>query len=104
MPKLYCAEIGFLSANFYAKTIFGEDALMNISVEQNKEGKIVTMGTYKENAGQARIGHVYTPESERGKAYAANLIYEMTKLLLEKELVPLLYTDYNFRLFYMDKP
>lgn len=65
-------------------------------VWKNQEGKIVTMGTYKENKGQARIRHVYTPKEERGKAYAANLIYEMTKLLLEKQLVPLLYTDYNY--------
>lgn len=68
----------------------------NLYVWRNKQDKIVCMGTYKENAGQARIGHVYTPVEERGHAYAANLIYEITKILLEQGLVPLLYTDYNY--------
>lgn len=30
----------FLAANLYAKSIFGEDALMNVSVEKQKNGKI----------------------------------------------------------------
>ena len=33
---LFCSEIGFLSANLYATTIFGDDALANVSVEVNK--------------------------------------------------------------------
>ena len=33
---LFCSEIGFLSANLYATTIFGDDALANVSVELNK--------------------------------------------------------------------
>jgi len=31
----------FLAANLYAQSIFGEDALANVSVEQTPEGKIV---------------------------------------------------------------
>ena len=31
---------GFLAANLYAKSIFGEDALVNVSVEQRDGGKI----------------------------------------------------------------
>ncbi|BFU20791.1 coatomer beta subunit, putative [Entamoeba histolytica HM-1:IMSS-B] len=39
-PKsLFCSEIGFLSANLYATTVFGDDALANISIEINN-GKI----------------------------------------------------------------
>ncbi|ELP85042.1 coatomer subunit beta, putative [Entamoeba invadens IP1] len=39
-PKnLFCSEIGFLSANLYATTVFGDDALANISVEIDN-GKI----------------------------------------------------------------
>ena len=45
---------------------------------------------------QARLNHVYTPPEERQKGYAANLIYLMTNELLDKGLVPLLYTDYNY--------
>ncbi|TIC05155.1 Coatomer, beta subunit [Wallemia mellicola] len=31
-------ECGFLSANMYARSVFGEDALANISLEKNEEG------------------------------------------------------------------
>ncbi len=63
---------------------------------QNEEGKIVCMANYSEGDGQAKLSHVYTPANERGKGYAANLIYSMTNDLLERGLVPLLYTDYNY--------
>lgn len=33
-------ESGFLAANLYAKSIFGEDALVNVSVEQRTDGNI----------------------------------------------------------------
>ncbi|MBR3887718.1 MAG: GNAT family N-acetyltransferase [Clostridia bacterium] len=65
-------------------------------VLKNKEGKIVCMAGYKLLDEQARIGHVYTPKEERRKGYAANLIYQITKELLERGYVPLLYTDYNY--------
>ncbi|MBQ2873267.1 MAG: hypothetical protein IJE89_04650 [Bacilli bacterium] len=68
----------------------------NLFVWKNKDNKIVCMATYKETNGQARVGHVFTSKDERGKAYAANLIYEITKIVLDKGLVPLLYTDYNY--------
>ena len=38
--KLFCNEIGFLSANLYATTIFGDDALANISIEE-RDNKII---------------------------------------------------------------
>ena len=33
-------DSGFLAANLYAKSIFGEDALVNVSVEKRADGKI----------------------------------------------------------------
>ncbi|XP_010536879.1 PREDICTED: coatomer subunit beta-1 [Tarenaya hassleriana] len=33
-------ECGFLSANLYAKSVFGEDALVNVSVEKQTDGKL----------------------------------------------------------------
>lgn len=33
-------EYGFLSANLYAKSIFGEDFLVNISADEDKSGYI----------------------------------------------------------------
>jgi predicted GNAT family acetyltransferase len=46
---------------------------------------------------QVKLSHVYTPIDERSKGYASNLIYTLTNELLEKELIPLLYTDYNYK-------
>lgn len=65
-------------------------------VFRNQDGKIVSMAYYSLSEEQAKIGHVYTPPEERGKGYAANLIYEMTNELLNRGYVPLLYTDYNY--------
>lgn len=33
-------DCGFLSANMYARSIFGEDALANLSIEKNGDGPI----------------------------------------------------------------
>lgn len=33
-------ECGFLAANLYAKSVFGEDALVNISIEKQGDGKL----------------------------------------------------------------
>ena len=65
-------------------------------VLRNPQGKIVCMANYTITDNQAKLGHVYTPTEERKKGYAANLIYLMTNELLDKGLVPLLYTDYNY--------
>ena len=54
------------------------------------------MVKYKVSNGLAKLNHVYTPDEERRKGYAANLIYAVTKDMLEKGYGPLLYTDYNY--------
>lgn len=33
-------DCGYLAANLYAKSIFGEDALVNLSVEKQADGKL----------------------------------------------------------------
>lgn len=65
-------------------------------VLRNKQNKIVCMANYSIIENQAKLNHAYTPPEERKKGYAANLIYLMTNELLEKGLVPILYTDYNY--------
>lgn len=65
-------------------------------VLRNNTGKIVSMANYGVVENQAKVSHVYTPEEERQKGYAANLIYMMTNIILEKGLVPLLYIDYKY--------
>ena len=39
-PSALEGQSGFLAANLYAKSIFGEDALVNVSVEQRADMKI----------------------------------------------------------------
>lgn len=33
-------ECGYVAANLYAKSVFGEDALVNISIEKQADGKL----------------------------------------------------------------
>ena len=40
-PAALEGESGFLAANLYAKSIFGEDALVNVSVEKRAGGKLI---------------------------------------------------------------
>jgi coatomer subunit beta len=39
-PNAREGSCGFLAANLYAKSLFGEDALVNISIEKQQDGKI----------------------------------------------------------------
>ncbi|PON83647.1 Coatomer beta subunit [Trema orientale] len=39
-PSALEGECGFLAANLYAKSIFGEDALVNVSIEKQADGKL----------------------------------------------------------------
>lgn len=68
----------------------------NFYVLKNNSGKIVCMAGYSVIDDLAKITHVYTPKEERGKGYCKNLIYNLTKKLLEEGYKPMLYTDYNY--------
>lgn len=39
-PSALSGTCGFLAANLYAKSVFGEDALVNLSVEKGSDGKL----------------------------------------------------------------
>ena len=39
-PSALLGNCGFLAANLYAKSVFGEDALVNLSVEKGVDGKL----------------------------------------------------------------
>ena len=39
-PSALHGDCGYLAANLYAKSVFGEDALVNVSAEQQPDGKI----------------------------------------------------------------
>lgn len=68
----------------------------NTYVLKNKQNKIVCMSSYTIVNDIARINHVFTPKEERGKAYCANLIYNLSNKLLDEGKTPILYTDYNY--------
>lgn len=64
-------------------------------VWREKNGKIVCMANYWENEGIAKISYVYTPKEQRNNGYCKSLIHELAKLLMDKGIEPMLYTDYN---------
>ena len=65
-------------------------------VWENNSKKIVCMAVVNKNGDFARINFVYTPEEERCKSYAKNIIYALTKKVLDEKLLPVLYTDFNY--------
>ena len=66
-------------------------------VLKDNKGKIVSMAGYSILDNFAKITHVYTPVDERNKGYGKNLIYNLSKKLLEEGYQPVLYTDYNYK-------
>lgn len=66
-------------------------------VLKNNKGDLVSMAGYSVIDGSAKISHVYTAKEERGKSYCKNLIYELTKKLLNEGYKVLLYTDYHYQ-------
>ena len=40
VPPMTTGTSGYLAANLYAKSVFGEDALVNLSVEKQADGKL----------------------------------------------------------------
>lgn len=65
----------------------------NFYVWRDITGKAVSMANYTTEENMAKISYVYTPKDERGRGYCRNLIYHLTKLILEKQYIPILYTE-----------
>ena len=89
----------------YQEELTYEEALEEVSkwlddehyfVWRNNEGRAVSLGCYGTDNGLAKVSHVYTPLEERCKGYCQNLVYEVTKKLLEEGLTPVLYTDLHY--------
>lgn len=66
-----------------------------IYVFRNSQGLTTAMATITLNGNQALITNVYTKKESRLKGYCTSLMYNLTKILLEKNLVPILITDYD---------
>lgn len=65
-------------------------------VWKNNKGEIVSIIDYTKVDSYAEIAHAYTIPKERGKGYMANAVYQLTKIIIEKEMIPVLSTDYNY--------
>ncbi len=76
-----------------AVSLFHDD---NFYVWRNNLGKLVAYLNYQVYENKAKLGNVYTVKEERRKGYCANLVYTVSKKLLEEGYTPFLYTDYNY--------
>ena len=64
---------------------------------KDKNNNVVASCKYGPNGDIASINLVYTKEQFRRKQYAANLVYEVTKIALENGYIPMLYTDAYYK-------
>ena len=94
----YCEEIFNRKIDFNDSLLEVEEWLEDdkFYVLKDSNNKILTMAKYKEVNSIAEISHVYTPKDERGKGYCKTLIYYLTKMLLDNNIEPVLYTDYQY--------
>ncbi len=86
-------EISFSSALIEVDNWLSND---NFYVWRNNIGKVVSIASYSIQGEQAKISHVYTPPEERRKGYSKSLVHTLTEKILEQNLIPLLYTNYNY--------
>ena len=69
----------------------------NFYVLRNVSDKIVCMAHYTIYTDRTgKVWLVYTPDEERWKWYATKLVHELTKMILDKWYVPILYTDKSY--------
>ena len=96
--KDLCKEQNNIDISFNEALIEADEWLNNNNfyVWRNSLGKVVSLASYSVLENQAKISHVYTPLEERRKGFSKSLIYNITKMILEQELVPILYTNYNY--------
>lgn len=62
----------------------------------NEEKEVAAMCSYNCVGDKASIGNVYTVPEKRRMGYAARLVYNVTNIILEHGLKPLLYTDADY--------
>lgn len=76
------------------KSRIDEDSLF---VWLDGEGEIVAMAAGERNDGiYATVTSVYTVSSQRRKGYGKNLVYRITKALIEEGKIPILYADADY--------
>lgn len=68
----------------------------NFYISKNIKGEVVSMAGFTKKENISKITHVYTKKSERRKGYSKNLVYFLTKILLERGETCILYTNKNY--------
>ena len=63
---------------------------------QNEQGEPVFSCKYAADGTMASLNLVFTRPAFRRKHYAENLVYQVTKLAMERGYVPMLYTDADY--------
>ncbi len=63
---------------------------------RNKEGKAVAFCDRNVDNNYVKVSQCYTLSEERGKGYAAQMIYELCKDIIEDGQVPMLYADADY--------
>ena len=63
---------------------------------KDRHGKSVSSCKFTPNGNMASVNLVFTRPEFRRKHYAENLVYEVTKLVMDAGYVPMLYTDADY--------
>lgn len=59
-------------------------------------GRRSAMCSYDAGSGLGRVTHVYTRPEARRRGYAQRLVYEVTRMIAEKGILPAIYTDADY--------
>lgn len=79
LEKALMGDCGFLAANFYAHSIFGEDALANISIEKSPDDADATV-----------TGHIRIRAKSQGMALSLGDKVNSAQKILPKQAQPVL--------------
>ncbi len=63
---------------------------------KNTEGDIVACCSFQPNGDLACINSVYTVPAHRRRHYAQQMVYEVTRIIADSGLTPMLYTDADY--------
>lgn len=65
-------------------------------VWKNDDSEITCFASYNNINNTSIIEHAYTKKSYRGQGYMANLIFNMTEIIMKENNIPVLQTDINY--------
>ena len=92
-----CKEQNNIDISFNDALVEAEEWINNENfyVWRNVLGKVVSLASYSVLENQAKISHVFTPMDERRRGYSKSLVHNVTEIILDQNLIPVLYTNYN---------